>query len=178
MRNKVDPLLEEQITTLITSMGYELVGCEMMPMGRQKVFRIYIDKENGVTLDDCSLVSRQVSAMLDVADAIQGKFTLEVSSPGLDRPIFSLAQFERFIGKEVKVKLSAAMAGRRQYKGKLLRVEEDHIYLLTEGGDEIRLPFSAIEKANLIGDIKLVPNRKKSGPHRTGSGDKKQKTRH
>jgi ribosome maturation factor RimP len=150
---KIDPVLQERLSKLCLSMGYELVGCELFPQGRQMLFRIYIDRPNGVTLDDCSDVSRQISAMMDVEDPIQGRYTLEVSSPGIDRPLFELEHYRKFIGKRVKIKLQSSINQRRQYTGVLHRVEREDIYLLVDDAQEVILPFSAIEKANLIGDI-------------------------
>lgn len=152
---KIDPVLHERLVKLISAMGFELVGCELLSQGRM-VFRIYIDSSKGVSIDDCSDVSRQVSAMFDVEDPIQGAYSLEVSSPGIDRPLFDVEHYHRYIGSRVKIKLYVPINQRRQYKGILRRVEGDNIYLAVEGIEqEVKLPFSAIEKANLIGDIHL-----------------------
>jgi ribosome maturation factor RimP len=151
---KIDSTLYEHLETLISSMGYELVGCELIPQGRQRVFRIYIDSKVGVTLDDCSLVSHQVSAMMDVEDPIQGRYLLEVSSPGIDRPLFEIKHYHQYIGRQVKIRLRSPVNQRKQFKGVLKRVEEEDIYLFVEElNQEVKVPFSAIEKANLIGDI-------------------------
>lgn len=151
---KIDPVLHERLATLISSMGYELVGCEMVPQGRQMVFRIYIDSETGVTADGCAQVSYQVSAMMDVEDPIQSRYSLEVSSPGIDRPLFEIEHYRKYIGKTVKIRLYAPINQRRQFKGILQRVEGEDIYLLVDGVEqEIKLPFSAIEKGNLVGDV-------------------------
>lgn len=153
---KIDPVLNERLATLIRSMGCELVGCEMIPQGRRIVFRIFIDKENGVTVDDCSKVSSQVGAMFAVEDPIPGGYALEVSSPGIDRPLFELEHYCRFVGKRVKIKLHVAINQRRQFSGTLLRVEGEDIYLLVDDSQqEIKLPYSAIDKANLVGEIHL-----------------------
>src|SRR5579863_8284817 len=87
--------LHIKLNTLINSMGFEFVGCELSQQGRDALLRIYIDSPQGVTIDNCTQVSRQVGAMLDVEDAIQGRYTLEVSSPGLNRPLFSLADYQK-----------------------------------------------------------------------------------
>lgn len=151
---KIDPVLYERLVTLINSMGYELVGCELYSQGRKVIFRIYIDGREGITLDDCSRVSHQVSAMMDVEDLIQGKYSLEISSPGINRPLFEIEHYRNHIGKRVKIRLYSAINQRRQYTGVLLKVEGEDIYLIIEGlNQEIKLPFSAIEKANLVGDI-------------------------
>lgn len=153
---KIDPVLHDRLLTLISSMGFELVGCELLSQNRQSVFRIYIDKENGVTVDDCSRVSRQISAMMDVEDPIQNRYSLEVSSPGIDRPLFEIEHFRKYIGKSVKLRLHMPINQRRQYKGLVQKVEEEDIYLLLEEtGEEIKVPFSVIEKANLVGDIRF-----------------------
>ncbi len=154
--NKINPVLQEQLATLVQSMGYELVGCEAVPQGRRVVLRVYIDKETGVTIDDCSTISRQASAMLDVADPFQNEYTFEVSSPGIDRPLFELAHFERYVGKQVKIKLYTPVNQRRNYKGTLTRVVGDQLYVLPEDSEqETVLPFSLVDRANLIGDVRF-----------------------
>lgn len=153
---KIDPGLYERLATLIGSMGYELVGCELFSQGRRMAFRVYIDSPNGVTSDGCSQVSRQIGALLDVVDPIQGRYILEVSSPGIDRPLFEIAHYQKYIGSRVKIRLYSPINQRRQYKGVLQRVEGEAIYLLDDTSEqEVKLPFSTIEKANLIGDIRL-----------------------
>ena len=156
---KIDPVLQEKLDALIASMGYELVGCELYPQGRQMVFRIYIDgrtADKSVTVDDCSRVSYQVSAMMDVEDPIQGRYALEVSSPGINRPLFELKHFQRFVGSQVKIRLYAPINQRRQYTGVLQCVEGDNIHLLVDGMEKAAvIPFSAIEKANVMGEIKF-----------------------
>jgi ribosome maturation factor RimP len=134
-------------------MGYEFVGMELQRQSRKRsLLRIYIDSEKGITLDDCTTVSRQISAMLDVDDPIQGEYSLEISSPGLDRPLFELAHYQKQIGNRIKVRVSSTVMSRRNFVGVLLRVEGDNIHLLVEQ-DEITLPFSTIEKAKVIADI-------------------------
>lgn len=153
---KVNPILHEKLETLINSMGYELVGAELLPVSGRQTLRIYIDSAKGVTLDDCSRVSHQVGAMLDVEEPLQGRYTLEVSSPGIDRPLFEIKHYQKFIGCRVKIRLYTAIDNRRQYKGTLLRVESDNIHVLVEESEkEVILPFAAIEKANLIGDVRI-----------------------
>ena len=153
---KIDPILRERLDVLINAMGCELVGYELLPQGRQVMFRIYIDGPHGVTLDDCSKVSRQISAMMDVEDPIKEQYVLEVSSPGIDRPLFEVEHYRKYIGKRVRIRLYSAINQRRQYKGILQRVEGEDIYLLVDDSAlEVKLPFSSIEKANLIGDVRL-----------------------
>jgi ribosome maturation factor RimP len=144
--------LRDLLATTVSSLGYEFVGSEMHGQGRGSVLRVYIDTSAGVTADDCSKVSRQVSAMLDVEDPIKGKYTLEVSSPGLDRPLFEIAHYQKVVGSRVKIRLNAPVNDQRNFVGVLLRVEDDNIHLLMETG-EVVLPFSNIEKAKVIADI-------------------------
>lgn len=150
---KVAATLNERLGSLVNMMGYEFVGCELHRQGQQGVLRIYIDSENGITVDDCSRVSYQVSAMLDVEDPIQGNYSLEVSSPGLDRPLFEIAHYQKQIGNRVKVRVCAPVHNKRKFVGILLRVDGNDIHLLVDA-EEVVLPFSDIEKANIIADIR------------------------
>lgn len=144
--------LRDQLATLVQSMGFEFVGVEMQKQGRRTVLRIFIDHSKGLTLDDCSKVSRQVSAMLDVEDPIQGEYTLEISSPGLNRPLFEIAHYQRFVGSKIKVRLHAPVENRRNFVGVLLSVEGNDIHLLVDQ-EEVVLSFSQIDKANIIADV-------------------------
>ncbi|SPX42564.1 ribosome maturation factor RimP [Haemophilus influenzae] len=111
--------------------------------------RLFIDKEGGVTVDNCADVSRQVSAILDVEDPIADKYNLEVSSPGLDRPLFTLPQFERYIGQDIAVHLRIPVMERRKWQGKLERIEKDMITLIVDDQEQI-LVFGNIQKANVV----------------------------
>lgn len=144
--------LEQKLTTLIekpvTALGFELVGIEYI-RGRYASLRVYIDSEKGITVDDCANVSYQISAVLDVEDPITEAYRLEVSSPGLDRPLFTVEHFQRFIGSEVAIALRIAVANRRKLKGVIKQVEGDMITLTVDGKDEL-FAFSNIQKANII----------------------------
>ena len=134
--------------------GYELVGIEHLPMGKSSVLRIYIDSPDGITVTDCSRVSHQVSGVLDVEEPIKGQFTLEVSSPGIDRPLFSLEQFAQFVGSKVKLKLYHAIEGKRKITGVIDSVEgEDIIVKEVDTDDSIQLQMDDVDKANIISDI-------------------------
>ena len=153
---KIDPVLNTRLETLLVSMGYDYVGAEVLPMNGSKVFRIFIDSPNGVSVDDCSKVSRQVSAMMDVEDPFQSRYSLEVSSPGIDRPLFELKHFEQHVGSQVKIRLQSPINQQRQFKGILKRVEGESIHLLVEGSEkEVVLPYAAVDKANIIGDVRI-----------------------
>jgi len=141
--------IQNIIEPVVTALGYELVGVEYLSQGRRSLLRIYIDHVNGIKLEDCERVSHQVSGALDVEDVVRGQYTLEVSSPGLDRPLFSREQFLRFIGNEVNIRLSAPVNGRRNFKGVLRAIDEGNVVLFVDE-EETSLPLSSIEKANLV----------------------------
>jgi len=147
-----DTTLRDRLASMVNAMGYEFVGCELQRQGRSSLLRIYIDSEQGITVDDCAKVSRQVSAVLDVEDPIQGQYTLEVSSPGLNRPLFEMAHYQKYVGSRIKVRVSSPVDNQRNFVGKLLKVDEMNVYLLVEQ-EEIILPFSNIEKAKVILDM-------------------------
>lgn len=144
--------IEEMIEPVIVSMGYELLGIEYIPGKRASTLRLYIDKEAGISLDDCSAVSHQVSGVLDVEDALSENYNLEVSSPGLDRPLFKLAHFNTFLGRNVKLKLRIPLGNRRKFKGVIKAVEGSDIILVCDD-EEFKMKFDLIEKANLIPEI-------------------------
>ena len=152
---KINPTIEEKLAALVTTMGYEFVGYEFGQENHHAIFRLFIDNPGGVTLTDCSKVSYQVSAMLDVDDPIEGKYRLEVSSPGLNRRLFTLEQYEKQVGQRIKVRLHAPLVERKNFAGVLQRIENGQICLLLEEGNEVMLLFSDIEKANVIADISL-----------------------
>ena len=141
MREVLLRLLEPAVEAL----GYELVELEFPP----QLLRIYIDREGGVTVDDCEAVSRQVSAVLDVEDLIPGAYTLEVSSPGLDRPLRKQADFVRFAGKQVKLELVLPKDGRRRFTGTLKGCEAGEVTVEVDGV-EYKLPLADIGKARLV----------------------------
>ncbi|MGD2136892.1 MAG: ribosome maturation factor RimP [Gammaproteobacteria bacterium] len=134
----------------IRSLGYELVGVEYQGSGRHGgLLRIYIDSEQGITADDCQKVSYQVSGVLDVEDPISGHYTLEVSSPGLDRMLFRPADFERFAGKQVKLRIAYPIEGQRRFRGRIVGLQGRNIVIAQEG-QEVSLPFDQIETARLV----------------------------
>lgn len=145
--------LETLFGPVIESMGYELVGVEFQLNGNHGTLRVFIDREQGVSLDDCATISQQVSAILDVEDPIQQAYDLEISSPGLDRPLFKLEDYLRFSGQTVKVKLLSGLEGRKNFKGALLGVNESNEVLVEVDGTEFKLPFTDIAKANLVADL-------------------------
>ena len=141
--------LQEMLQGAVEDLGCELWGIECQRAGRFMTVRLFIDKEGGVTVDDCADVSRQVSAILDVEDTIADKYNLEVSSPGLDRPLFTLPQFERYIGQDIAVNLRIPVMERRKWQGKLERIENDMVTLIVDGQEQV-LVFGNIQKANVV----------------------------
>ncbi|QCR07501.1 ribosome maturation factor RimP [Brenneria rubrifaciens] len=144
--------LEQKLTAMISApveaLGYQLVGIEFI-RGRQSTLRIYIDSEDGITVDDCADVSHQVSAVLDVEDPIAVAYNLEVSSPGLERPLFTVEHYVRFIGEEATVVLRMAVQNRRKWQGVIKAVDGEMITIIVEGKDEV-FALSNIQKANLV----------------------------
>ena len=162
--------IAELLGPTIESLGLELLGIEYLPAPGGATLRLYIDvpasaqegePERTVGIDDCEAVSREVSAQLDVADPISGNYTLEVSSPGLDRPLFSLAQFTRFAGAQAKVALKLPQDGRRRLQGTILHVGGDSVVFALDGA-EFTVAADNIDKARLVPDwaaLGLAPNR-------------------
>jgi|TARA_B100000745_G_scaffold299507_1_gene250470 ribosome maturation factor RimP len=143
--------LTELVRPSVEGLGYELVGVEYLSQGKNSVFRIYIDHANGITADDCAEVSYQVSGVLDVEDPISGVYNLEVSSPGIERPLFTHQHFARFIGQEVSIRLYSAIDGRKKYKGLIESVEnESETITIAYEGKTISVKHSQIEKAKLV----------------------------
>ena len=141
--------LQQMLQGAVEDLGCELWGIECQRAGRFMTVRLFIDKEGGVTVDDCADVSRQVSAILDVEDPIADKYNLEVSSPGLDRPLFTLPQFERYIGQDIAVHLRIPVIERHKWQGKLARIENDMVTLIVDGQEQV-LVFGNIQKANVV----------------------------
>ncbi len=144
---KAQDHLVELLRPVIEGLGYEWVGAEFD--GHQRVLRIYIDSPDGIGLEDCSKVSYQVSGVLDVEDPISGRYQLEISSPGMDRPLFELSQFERFVGELVRLQLSRALDGRRRFKARIKAVEGADI-IIEDEGETFTIPFSLVDKARLV----------------------------
>jgi len=146
--------LTQLLRPAVEGLGYELVGIEHLPMGKHTVLRIYIDSAEGITVKDCSDVSHQVSGVLEVEEPIKGQFTLEVSSPGIDRPLFNFEQFKKFVGSKVKLKLYHAIEGKRKITGVIESIEGDDINVKDVESEHIfQLQIDDIDKANIISDI-------------------------
>ena len=132
----------------INALGYELVDLEAHT-SRNGLLRIFIDRESGIDLDDCEAVSHQISAVLDVEDPMPGQYSLEVSSPGSDRPLRTLEHFERFSDEMVRIKLRQALDGQQNFKGRLLGVEDQEVLLALDRGT-VRLAHDEISSAHVL----------------------------
>ncbi|HFD7014127.1 TPA: ribosome maturation factor RimP [Pseudomonas aeruginosa] len=148
MSSKLEQL-QALLAPVVEALGYECWGVEFISQGRHSVLRVYIDRPEGILIDDCEAVSRQVSGILDVEDPISGEYTLEVSSPGMDRPLFTLEQFAKHAGEQVKIRLRSPYERRRNYQGILRGVEEQDVVVLVDD-HEYLLPIDSIDKANII----------------------------
>ena len=139
------------INPIVIDMGYELLGIEYVASGKHSVLRLYIDCEKGIRVNDCENVSRQVSSIMDVEDPISGQYNLEVSSPGIERPLFEISHYQRFLGHDVRLRTYRPINGKRNFTGCIGSVGKtsNTIELVTELGPVI-LDIGLIEKANLV----------------------------
>ncbi|MCA1770182.1 MAG: ribosome maturation factor RimP [Halomonas sp.] len=144
-----DAALHAMIEPVVTAMGFELWGIDFLSHGKHSRLVIYIDHENGISVDDCADISRQVSAIFDVEDPVRGEYRLEVSSPGMDRPLYTLDHFDRYRGHDVVLKLRAPFEGRRKFQGLLVGVEDDEVLLQAEG-EEYCFPIDSIDQAQVV----------------------------
>ena len=146
--------IEEQIRSLAADVandcGYELFDVSLSGVGKRTFLRVFIDKEGGVTLDDCEVFSRRLEALLDVEDPMAGPYTLEVSSPGLDRPLKNLDDFKRNVGRMVRVVTKESIENQSFFIGRLEGVDGDSLRLSLSGGKkEVAIPLSSVSKARL-----------------------------
>tara|TARA_B110000879_G_scaffold202596_1_gene279155 strand:+ start:693 stop:1136 length:444 start_codon:yes stop_codon:yes gene_type:complete len=141
--------LTELLKPTVESLGYVLWGCEYISQGKHSVLRIYIDKEDGILMEDCVVVSKQVNQVLDVEDPIQSEYALEVSSPGLDRPLYETWHYEKYLGHEISIKLYQAINKKRALCGVIEEVNENALQLLVSG-ETFSIPLDAVKKANLV----------------------------
>ncbi|KTD28737.1 ribosome maturation factor RimP [Legionella israelensis] len=144
IKDKLKQLLEP----VIEDAGYQLWGIEYLAQGKHSLLRIYIDKPEGIGIDDCERVSKQVSSLLDVEDPISGNYNLEVSSPGISRPLFFTWQYKKYIGSDVQLKLIKPLKNKRKITGTIASVSDDAVVLEIDQ-EQHEILFSAIAKANL-----------------------------
>jgi len=147
--------LQQLLGPVIRGLGLQLWGLEFHQGGKRGLLRVYIDGENGVSVDDCARVSHQVSRVLDVEDPIRGEYVLEVSSPGIDRPLYTLEQFRAYIGSMIKVQLRYPFEGRRNFSGMLVNVEGDDI-VVNANDHEYLFPVASLGKARVVSQPAMV----------------------
>lgn len=146
--------LQSLLQPVVESLGYSIWGIEYEGLGRRSVLRLFIDREEGITVDDCANVSHQVSGVLDVEDPIGNAYTLEVSSPGLDRILFTLLQYTESVGERVDVRLRFPSGGRRRYVGVLNSVSDDGIVVAVDDEEApVALRFDEIAKTRIVPDF-------------------------
>jgi ribosome maturation factor RimP len=147
--NKLNHKLIALLEPVIVAMGYELWGIEQLTGGQGSLVRIYIDSGSGITMDDCERVSRQVTGVLDVNDPVKGSYNLEVSSPGMDRPLFKIEHFERFSGQQARIRLLGKIEGRKNITGRIAGVGDGTVFIQDEEAS-YTIPAGMIDKANLV----------------------------
>lgn len=161
MREDVLTQIERLVTPILDDLAFELVDLQLRNEGKQMALSVFIDKPDGVTLDDCVTVSREVGAILEIEDPIKSAYRLEVSSPGLDRPLKKAADFERFAGQKIKLKTRSLLDPdqrghcRKTFVGTLLGLQDDQVRLELDDkrGGQAVIPRLEIEKANLEEDF-------------------------
>ncbi len=141
--------LSEIIAPAVEAVGFEFVGIEYKPAGKHSLLRVYIDSKNGINVEDCAEVSQQVSAVMDVEDPINTEYRLEVSSPGADRPLFTIEHFIQFQGEEVNLKLLSPINGRRKFKGEMSVIDGEKVNIKVDG-ENFNFEIHQIEQANLV----------------------------
>ena len=143
-----DQQITDMLRTTVEALGYDLWGIEYLSQGRHSVLRVYIEAENGIAVEDCARVSEQVGSVLDVEDPIAGEYTLEVSSPGMDRLLFRLDQYPAYVGEVLELRLRVPFEGRRKFKGVLTGIEGEDVVIQVDD-HEYLLPHSAVDKARI-----------------------------
>lgn len=151
-KEKVDQKVEKLFTPLLKNLGYEIVAVEYVKEGREWYLRFFIDKPKGITIDDCELVSRKIEEVLDASDVIQGSYILEVSSPGIERPLKKDEDFLKYQGELVQINTFKPLDGQKIFKGQLKASSAEEICLLV-GNREIKIPRTAVSNAHLAVDI-------------------------
>lgn len=161
MKHSVEKQIREIAVRVAEENIVEFVHAEVAGASRNLTVRVFIDKEGGVTHEDCALVSRQIEAVLDAEDIVALTYTLEVSSPGLERGLYSLKDFEKFAGHPAKVKTETAIDGQKNFRGRIVSIENEEIIFDDKTKGNVRFPYSIVAKANL--EIDLEEELKRNG---------------
>lgn len=154
-----DKKITQAIKPLIESEGFELIGVEIIQSGRKLLVRVYVDKPGGIIIDECARLSRRIGALFDAEGVIESQYLLEVSSPGLNRPLFNKEQIKAQLGNEISVQVKVPIEGRKNFKGMLQKIEGEAVCLLVDGKETV-LPFDSIIKARLVPKIDFGSGKK------------------
>jgi len=141
--------LEQLIGRIVTGLGFDIWGVEYRPHSESALLRIFIEKEGGITIDDCTAVSRQVGAALDVEDLIPLAYVLEVSSPGIDRVLFTPEQYQDYLGHAAKIRTRTPVDGRRNFRGTLQSLDDDSVTIHVDNDDFV-IPFNVVDRTRLV----------------------------
>ena len=145
-----DSKIRQLLQPIVEALGCELWGIDLQSGAKTKLLRVFIDRDNDlIGIEDCEKVSRQASSILDVEGVINGEYILEVSSPGMDRPLYELGHYKKFVGEDISLRLRFPYEGRRNFKGRLTGVDGDEI-ILVAADHEFLFPVEGIEKANVV----------------------------
>jgi ribosome maturation factor RimP len=153
MKSSVNERIQEVAASLAEENGLELVHVQATGTSKKLVITVFIDKPGGVTHEDCSKVSRNLDAILDIEDFIPSAYLLEVSSPGLERGLYSLKDFEKFVGSLAKIKTNVAINGQKNFRGRIIAIDNDEVVFEDKTSGSIRLSYSQVAKANLEVDL-------------------------
>ncbi|CAN5605583.1 ribosome maturation factor RimP [soil metagenome] len=160
-REEIVNAVRSAARTVSDTRKLEFVHAEVSGTKRNMIVRIFVDKDGGVSLDDCGAASRAIEEILDADDIIPVAYVLEVSSPGLERELYSLDDFRKFVGKTVRIKTSADFAGKKQFKGTLEGVDGETVTVSDRQAGTIELPYASVTKANLVFDLAEELKKKK-----------------
>ncbi len=147
--SQLEKKLTDMLSAPVAAIGLELIGLEFVRAGKHSTLRLFVDSENGIDVDDCAEASRQVSAVLDIEDPITTEYNLEVSSPGMDRPLFKPAHYQQVVNQTISVKLEMPQDGRRNFKGLLTDCNE-HNFVMKVDNQSYELAYENVVKANLV----------------------------
>ena len=161
---KLDQAVQDQLAAIVADEGLELIATEVVGSGPKTVLRLVVDGPDGVNLDQCALVSRQASVLLDVEDPFRHRYTLEVSSPGLDRKLYGNNDYDRYVGRRVKIRMAPSFRDHRLVVGELMGRSNDAIRIFDDSGQEIELPIDEIFEARLEVDWTSIMKEGKTRP--------------
>jgi ribosome maturation factor RimP len=159
---KLEQEVQDELAAIVADEGLDLLATEVVGSGSKTILRLVVDSPDGVNLDQCASVSRQASAMLDVEDPIRHRYTLEVSSPGLDRKLYNSEDYDRYIGHRIKIRMAPSFRDHRTVIGELLARRNNVIRIFDDSGQEIELPIGEVFEARLEVDWTSVLKEGKS----------------